>query len=309
MNINDILPLSVSSEGFNEVFCELVHNFSLNLVNENKLEIFHLRKENRKFTFKPLVDYCIGNLSQYVFNRSEIAIEIDRSSIQRQFKKAVEKFRKIRNDADCGEGGELGELLLYLFVENRLKAPKILSKMEIKTTQNQYVFGADGVFLHQTKDSEGKPLYQFVIGEAKIQNDILVATRAAFDSLNNSLNEIDIETGLVSLGLLKEVCDKEKANIIKELILPKEDITETVITHEKACCVFIGYSVDYDDNVPNQEWNISVDEKIKTDIERAVETMKNKISKLGLTGYSFYCYFMPFNKADDDRKTIMELIL
>lgn len=309
INVEEILPLSVSSDGFDEVFCKLVHDFSLNLPNENSLEIFHLKKENRKFVYTPLVNYCEGNLIQYVFSRSEVENAVDISSTQRLFKKAISKFRQIRSNDDNGAGGELGELLLYLFVENRLKAPKILSKMEIKTTQNQYVYGADGVFLYQTSDSLGKPIYQFVIGESKIKNDILEATRAAFDSLNTTLSEIDIETGLVSLGIFKEVCSEEKANIIKELILPREDITETIATHEKACCVFIGYSIGFDENISNQVWNEKVDERIKADIKRAVNTMKNRIKNLNLSGYSFYCYFMPFNKADDDKETIMNSIL
>ena len=72
ININEILPLSVTTECFDSVFNELAHDFSFELPNENKLEIFHLKKENRKFIYKPLKDYCVGNLSQYVFNRSQI---------------------------------------------------------------------------------------------------------------------------------------------------------------------------------------------------------------------------------------------
>jgi hypothetical protein len=287
----------------------LSHDYSLKLANENNLEVFHLRKENRKFIYSQLIDYCVGNLSQYVFSRSEVALAKEPSEIQRQFKNAVNKFRQIRNDKDCGEGGELGELLLYLFIENRLNAPKVLSKMEIKTTQNQYVYGADGVFLHQIKDSGGKPIYQFVIGEAKIKNDILEATREAFDSLKTTLDEINIETGLVASSIFKEVCNEEEAEFIKELILPKEDISETQTIHEKAFGVFIGYSVEYDEDIPNQQWNKNVDDKIKEDIGRALNTMKNRITKLGLSGYSFYCYFLPFNKADEDRKSIMDQIL
>ena len=63
----------------------------------------------------------------------------------------------------------MGELLLYLFLENCLHAPKLLSKMEIKTTRNQYIYGADGLHLYMTKDKYGNMLYQFVIGEAKIK--------------------------------------------------------------------------------------------------------------------------------------------
>lgn len=308
--LRELVSLSVNCEDFDEVFCQLKHDFSLELANENKLEIFHLKKENRGFNYDALIGYCLGNLSQYVFSRKEIEkVQGDISAIQKLFKKAIERFRILNNDKDKGAGGELGEILLYLFLENRLKAPKLLSKMEIKTTNNQYVYGADGIHFYSTLDADGDPIYQFVIGEAKVKNDILDATREAFDSIMNTLDEIDIEKGLISMEIFKEICDEEKAKALMELIIPAEDITEKTSIHEKALGIFIGYSVDYEENISNKEWNIKVEEKIKADILRAVETMKKRIVKHGLRGYSTYCYFMPFNKADEDRISIMKKIL
>ncbi|HCQ89406.1 MAG TPA: hypothetical protein DIU45_06205 [Clostridium sp.] len=213
------------------------------------------------------------------------------------------------NSDDKGEGGELGELLLYLFLETRLKAPKMLSKMEIKTTQNQYVYGADGVHLYLTHDEDGLPIYQFIIGEAKIKNDILDATRVAFDSIKNSIDEISIEVCLVSGEILKEVCDKKDAETIKQMILPSEDINNDFGTYEKAIGIFIGYTGDYDEDIPNSKWNKCLNDKIKNDIGRAVKTMTKKIESLCLKGYSFYCYYLPFNNAEKDRKSILDSIL
>ena len=181
--------------------------------------------------------------------------------------------------------------------------------MEIKTTRNQYIYGADGLHLYMTKDKYGNMLYQFVIGEAKIKNDILDATRVAFDSIRKSIDEIDIETALVSEEILKEVCTKEDAEKLIEVILPSEDIADKFTTSEKAIGLFIGYTGDYDEDIDNASWNKKINDKIKKDIERAVDTIKKKIDGLSLKGYSFDCYYLPFNDAEKDRKTIMDNII
>ena len=316
--INNLLSLSSDTAEFGNTFIELNHDFSLDLPNESRVEIFHLRKSNKSFTYNELKRICIGNICQYVFNRVKNAENISPYDRQILTKEAIEKFREIRlkkeddekNQKDLGQGGELGELLLYLFLEKRLNAPKILSKMEIKTTRNQYVYGADGVHLYETKTKSGKPNYQFIIGESKIKNDILAAIRKAFESINSSIEEIDIEQGLVSLGIFNEVCDREKAESIKKMILPSEDITESKVIHEKAFGIFIGYSVDLKDaTLSNEEWNEKVDQKIKSDVTRGIETIKKQVKKYELDGYSLYIYFLPFNNADEDKEKIMSEIL
>jgi hypothetical protein len=305
----ELLTLTAETSGFDKVFVPVDHDFSLNLVNKNKLNIYHLRVENRKFIYGDITDFCIGNIIQYVFNRNVVKQAKTIADIQKLYNQARKKFREIKENDDKGAGGELGELLLYLFLESQLKAPKLLSKMEIKTTKNQYVYGADGVHLYFTKDDDGNPVYQFIIGESKIKNDILDATRVAFDSIKNTIDDIDIETCLVSSEILKEVCSREEAEVIKQMILPSEDVSDELAIHEKAFGVFIGYTGNYDEDISNSVWNKTVNEKIKKDIERAVNTIKKKINDLNLKGYSFYCYYLPLNNAEEDRKSIMNNIL
>jgi hypothetical protein len=319
--LDALISISSDTSDFINTFVELSHDYSLTLKNENKVEIFHVRKSNKSFIYDKLKEFCIGNLCQYVFSRSVVDKNTTRSQIQVLTKKAIDKFRQIKiaeskkeqdgkRNEDLGQGGELGEILLYLFLENRLHAPKLLSKMEIKTTNNQYVYGADGVHLYQTKSSSGKPVYQFILGESKIKNDILDAVRKAFESINTTIDEIDVEQGLISLEIFREVYDKEKAEAIKEFILPKEDISETSAIHERAFGIFIGYSVEFDcKELNSEEWNKQVDAKIRKDIGRAISTIEHQITTYGFDGYSIYIYFLPFNKADDDRKKIMGDIL
>lgn len=307
--IDGLLPLTADSSKFDKVFIPVEHDFSLELANQNSLNVYHLRTENRKFKYEDLTNFCVGNLSQYIFNRKTVKDAKSPADIQVLYNQGRNQLREVRNENDKGAGGELGELLLYLYLESCLHAPKLLSKMEIKTTKNQYVYGADGIHLYITQDKYGKPVFQFIIGEAKIKNDILEATRVAFDSIKKSIDEINIETALVSGEILKEVCTEEEAKKLMEVILPSEDIADKFSTREKAVGLFIGYTGDYEEDIDNSTWNQTVNDKIRADIERAVATIKNKIDTLSLKGYSFYCYYLPFNNAEVDRRTIMDNII
>lgn len=308
-NISEILPITADGSLFDKVFIPVQHDFSLELANENSLNIYHLRPENREFKYEELTNFCVANLSQYIFNRKTVNNAKTPAEIQILYNRARMQLRQIRANNDNGAGGELGELLLYLFLESCLHAPKLLSKMEIKTTRNQYVYGADGLHLYITKDKDEQIVYQFIIGESKIKNDILEATRDALHSIRKTLDEINIEMALVSEEILKEVCTEKDAQRIIDIILPSEDIADRFATHEKAIGLFIGYKGDYYEDVDNSTWNKTINEKIKKDVGRAVNTIKSKIESLSLRGYSFYCYYLPFNNAEQDRKNIMDNII
>ena len=85
---------------------------------------------------------------------------------------ALDHLREVNSDKDLGAGGELGEILLYLFLEQDLQAPKLFSKVELKSSTNDYVKGADGIHFKFRNDSVGNKILQLVVGEAKIKNDL-----------------------------------------------------------------------------------------------------------------------------------------
>lgn len=46
-----------------------------------------------------------------------------------------------------------------------------------------------------------------------------------------------------------------------------------------------------------------------SDISHALPAIKDKIKGLGLTNRSFYVYILPFDDAEDDKKSIMQKIM
>lgn len=69
-SISELLPLTADTSQFNKVFIPIEHDFSLELANQNSLNIYHLRTENRRFKYEDLTNFCVGNLSQYIFTQT-----------------------------------------------------------------------------------------------------------------------------------------------------------------------------------------------------------------------------------------------
>lgn len=124
--------------------------------------------------------------------------------------KAKEKLRKAESN-----DGELGEILLYCMLESHLNAPKLLTKLELKTAVNNYVNGADGVHLLKIDNST----YQFIFGESKLDANLQSGIYDAFKSINtllkDDLNKLRYEISLVNSNILKETADEESTIILK----------------------------------------------------------------------------------------------
>ncbi len=122
------IKLTSYSEGFG-IFNK-VSEEEFDVVNKNYLRMFMLNTENKVFNYDELYDYILPNIAQYVFSRKRLAEIENNPSKQRVITlEALNHLRPIDNEADKGAGGELGEILLYLFLEQDLHAPKLFSKV------------------------------------------------------------------------------------------------------------------------------------------------------------------------------------
>lgn len=286
--------------GFDAVFSEVDSTKKLNLKNNNCLRLFYLDIFNNEFTYTGLHQLLQRNIGRYVFSRASIEQFKAEGDAEAIGLKATELLRKANNPNDYGAGGELGEILLYLFLENKLDAPKLLSKVELKTSDNQYIFGSDGVHLLQL-DSKN---FQLILGESKIKGNLNKAVDEAFESIEKVSNNPDNELRLIEKNILSESFDEETTEFIKSLIVPlKKDKSINV---DNAFGIFLGYTLDINaTQYSNSEFREAVNKKLKDDLDRIALHIESKINSSGLTGYSFYFYILPFNNAKEDRATII----
>lgn len=297
----DVLANTSIKNGFDSVFKEVVGGQRLNLRNNNCLRLFCLDISNNEFSYAGLHQFLQRNVGRYVFSRATIEQFVADGDADAIGLKAIELLRQANKPEDDGAGGELGEMLLYLFLEQKLNAPKLLSKVELKTAKNQYVFGSDGVHLLPLGDK----MFQLVLGESKIKGDLKDAVEDAFKSIQKVSNDTGNEIRLIERNVFAESFDPEMTELIKSIIVPsKRDLSIAV---DNAFGVFLGYTLGIDSNgYSNADFRLAVDTQITNDLKSIAAYIENKINKLNMSGYSFYFYVLPFNNASKDRATVIQ---
>ena len=78
---------------------------------------------------------------------------------------------KFMNTYGASADTVLGEILLYIFLEQELDAPKIMSKIELGSSNMDTVSKSDGVHILSLNKS-GQPFHQLVFGVSHIVGDL-----------------------------------------------------------------------------------------------------------------------------------------
>lgn len=130
-----------------------------------------------EYLYDCLLPYCLPKkLLQKVVPDSSAPLDLSR--IVRLGDETKGLFIKAKSQLDSG--GEPGELILYALLEWALKAPRLVSKMYLKTNANMPVHGTDGIHLGFDPASEMMTIY---FGESKIYQSFSSAAQAAFSSI------------------------------------------------------------------------------------------------------------------------------
>ncbi len=280
---------------------------SIDIYDKNKLNLFSIKINSNEFDYNLLKENLMEPLLH--FSLSRMTKESYKGKIMALSSKAREKFRDYINNQ-----GELGELLLYSFLETHLKAPKILTKLELKTSKNNYVNGADGVHLLQLNDEE----FQLIFGESKTIKDLTFAISDAFKSIYNFKNEINEkgkeksginhEKFLINRNLSHEALSIEQLGFLEKILYPKD----TSFNVDDAFGIFIGYEIKIDDDekmMRNDEFRKFIKNKVSEDVGEKINHIKNKIKEYNLYGHNFYIYVLPFTNLTDSRKKILKGVL
>jgi hypothetical protein len=278
----------------------------------HKINLFVLNSKKFQFDYDGLKRLIRNNLAEYVFTRKKVTEHKTKGTPAIVALEAQKKLIKISDDAldlkNFGAGGELGEILLFIFLEGYLKARKMLSKIEIKTNDNDFAKGFDGVHFYKKK-YDNYVAYQTIFGEAKIEKNLQDALRNAFSSISSAYKNKTTDLNLLEDKLLNEIIvDNAMAETFKTIFIPKYSKAGSSIENEEAFAIFIGYTFEpptSNGNPPKQ----LIHEKIKNDITSIKSNIINAIAKEKYTADSdFYIYFLPLNDAIIDKKEIMQEI-
>ena len=203
---------------------------------------------------------------------------------------------------------------LYCFFEGHLGAPKILSKLELKTAKNMYVNGADG--LHYLKLVDGN--YHLIFGESKVEKKLTDGLRHAFESISafkkgknkkdNDKSGIMFERGLLNSNLDREIEDENEKLFLKSIIYPS---TKSDFYVDDAFGIFVGFEFNYSDlkKLPNNNFREVIKEKIIDVTKKQIKNINKYVEKHKLFGHTFYIYVLPFANVEEDREMILKELL
>lgn len=298
MDLKNTIDSSFLNLFYHEIGCDIPNTHS-------KLNLHILKIENNHFCYPELISNLRNHFISFSLSRKQIRdFERDRRYGE-LYATAASKFR----DYNVNEG-EAGELLLFCFLESHLKAPKILTKLEIKLSSKDYAKGSDGIHLLKVADKN----YQLIFGESKLEQKLTTSLSHAFKSINDfktrSKNNINDEIGLLNSQLCKEAFDDDLYQFLKSVIMPKAN-EKNPITKNNAFAIFAGFEfnpTDREKKLSNDDFLKLIKEKIKKEVESKMSHIKKKIDEYSLHGYTFYVYVFPFMKLDETRKEIIKKI-
>ena len=296
-----MIELSVNAENAVKIFDKLaVINLFEGQEKSTDMNLFIPRFRGKGFDVQGIEKALMEVVIDFAVTRRRVKKYYENRSFMGLSKDARSKFRKYTENK-----GELGELLLYTFLEGELGAPQILSKMSLKTSPNEYVKQSDGIHYLKPKNSDR---YYLIFGEAKMTKPLSVGFKKAFESISKHQEDDDkkYEISLISSHIEEEIIEKPDQDLIETILYPSE--SEHRIKVSDAYGNFIGFEID--DSEGQKKTDDEYEEWLK---KKIIATVKNKrtISRIegyikdnNLVGETFYVYLLPFTDLETTREQL-----
>ena len=135
------------------------------------------------------------------------------SASQHIGRKAKNKFRANKNSENILIQGQMGELLLYHFIQKCMKAVPLLRKMNIATSPDHERFGADAIHFKIENDKN-----IIILGEAKTYTSKYKFNEAFSDAIDSILNTYNKHRSEVGLYVHEDFLDDEMNEIAEKYL-------------------------------------------------------------------------------------------
>lgn len=301
----EALSKTLTHGDFESVFHEVQQPEKMGWTTEGELRLFHLAIRNNKINIEDLKTYLYTSIGDYVFSRAKLEHFAQAGNRHAIVAQALRILRKNGGADVKGTGGELGEILNYAFMEEKLHAPKLMSRVEISTDGKQYESVADSIHL-LTSGVTGKPYHQIVFGSSNIVGDLGYAIDGAFSKICYIEQQETQEIHMANQLVFERMATDEEVTLVKNILLPSPSKTNRYNT---SYGVFLGYTLGLSKDYPVDKYENIAEQKMQADIKHYIPHILQKIRDFGLEMHSFYIYVVPFNDAEQEKKSIMEAVL
>lgn len=128
-------------------------------------------------------------------------------------RKAKNKFRANKNSDNVLIQGQMGELLLYHFIQKCMKAVPLLRKMNIATSSDHERFGADAIHFKIENDKN-----IIILGEAKTYTSKYKFNEAFSDALDSILKTYKEHRSELGLYVHEDFLDAEMNEVAEKYL-------------------------------------------------------------------------------------------
>lgn len=188
-------------------------------------------------------------------------------------RKARNKFRGLHAKDNLLIQGQLGELLLFTFIQRYMQAVPLLRKMPITTSSEHERFGADAIHY---KIDNGKNI--IVLGEAKTYTSNYRFKTAFEDALTSILSTYKNHRAELHSYVHEDFLDKEMDKVAEEYLCNKLKNVEvhlvSIITYNETKTL----TINSENEIKKQIENIIAD-KYKSFDNSKIDIKKNPILK------------------------------
>ena len=299
MNIN--LAKTVNDKDFNQIFTEVFHaNSELRLFRLKDVSDFHFSQDN-------LLTFLERNIGRYVFSRSKLEkFHLDGDDHLVGIK-ALDIMHKNGAADQRGTGNEIGEILLYTFLETVLGAPKIYSKVELTSAVKSGTSSSDGMHIKVLSADDTSLTFEMVFGVSSVVGGFDDAITNAFDHIQQVHSRTSDEIQIVNSTIFDLPEDDPVVRELRPIIKPAPN---KQVNRDSAFGVFVSYSLGLDKSkYTSQEYRDQIEKKMDADILYFAPQIRDRIQKMGLQNRSFYFYVLPLDDAEEDKKSIMKKIM
>ena len=299
------LDATVNKKLFHHIF-EEVKCLDLSIPNNNELRTYILDVVGNEFDYENIKKFIRTNIGRYVFSRCQRNNYKISDNIESLSADAISAYHKrIEKDITTNH---FNEMMLYLFLECVLGAPKIYSKMELQNMNSTYESLSAGIHLLLLRNGV-TACNQLLFGATETIDNIQEAIDSAFSQIGKIKDSRADEYNLVESTIMNIVPDTKTIKELESIILPQKSSTDS--KPDQAFGIFLGYTIEVEnaDSLTREQFIKATKEKIEKDILNFMPYIIKKIETLRLKAHSFYIYVLPLNNASIDKDEIMKKAL
>lgn len=282
---------------FNNVFIEVEQDKDLGLNNNNHIKTFHFNIENNAFSFEALNKYLLKNIGRYLYSRLQLDEFIKNDEQDTIALEAIKILKQKINSSDKLDN-ELGNIVIYLFLENILNAPKLYTSIEC----GDNILDKAGVHL-LTLNNENLS-FQMIFSKSHITNNLRDSIDKVFVDLDALKKSQKHHSKFLETSILNQNFDDVTSKKLKNIILPQK--RDANISVNNAYGILLGYTIDVEQNVGNEDYPKNVKNQMIKDLQDNIAYIASKINQIGLQNSSFYIYLIPFNDAEKEKSIIIK---